>query len=101
MAKYDIYAGLSGRFGGLEFICRDTFPSWKEALDFAKATAIEKYNDLSDSPELINWATCAKQYMADNGYNSLTAERIADINEIYNEEMNLWIEYEARWAPAD
>lgn len=43
MAKFNIYAGLNGGFGGVEYIDTIEYDSYDEALDEARLRAIEIY----------------------------------------------------------
>lgn len=43
MELYNLYAGLSGGFGGYQYHCTEEYNSKDEALEAARQLAIEEY----------------------------------------------------------
>lgn len=85
MPKYFIYAGLSGGFGGAGLV-NDYAMEFKDeeaAEDFAREQAVSEYESYSGLHGLRN----LDQIMEEEGIDEEEAE------EIYNEEMESWIDY--------
>ena len=91
--KYDLYAGLGGRFGGANLIFKGVeYDNKEEATKAAYEYAVEEYqsyegcygltsyNDIEENPE---------DYGLDED------PEAEDINEVYTEELESWIEYYA------
>lgn len=43
MAKYNLYAGLGGGFGGYQYHCTEDYDSREDAEETARELAIEEY----------------------------------------------------------
>lgn len=87
---YNIYAGLSGGFGGASFVKTEEFSSIDEAQDYAREEAIEQYQSYDGMHGLFNIEDALKENP------NLTDQELAELEE---EDMETWIDY---WAfPAD
>lgn len=90
---YNIYAGLGGGFGGANLECSEYFSSQEEADDYAYACAVEEYESYEGLHGILGWAEVAEE-------NDLDPEIDEDeIDVIYREEIESWIDYRA--VPAD
>ena len=98
MYKFRIYAGMSGGFGGSDYIGTFEYPyedfyyAESRAEIDARDEAIAQYQSYEGSNGILSWEDCkeALQEMAlDNG----TTVDDGDINEMYQEELESWIIY--------
>ena len=93
MKKYNIYAGLSGGFGGAQLVAEtEEFENQDAAESYAYQCAFEEYqsyegyhgltsyNDIKENPE---------EYGLDEN------PEAEDVDEVYTEEVENWIEYYA------
>ena len=91
MEKYNIYAGLSGSFGGASFITTEEFKSLDDAYEYAYECAVEEY----------------ESYLGYHGLRTVEDIMVEDevdeseAIEIYQEEMESWIDYYAILASKD
>jgi hypothetical protein len=96
MAKFKIYAGLGGGFGGSDYLGIHEFPNEDEAFDYAYESASEEYDGyaglhgLRDRDEII-------QEFIEQGF-ELDEEEI-DI--AYSEEKESWLDYDVKQVPDD
>lgn len=85
--KYNIYAGLSGGFGGAEYKGTADFDSEEEALHEAFELAVEEYQSYEGCHGILDWAEVAEE-------NNLDEDEDMDlINELYNNEIEEWVDY--------
>lgn len=87
--KYNIYAGLNGRFGGATYQGTEDFDNIDEATDVAYQIACEEYDAHAGSYGLRCWGDIAVEEDLDEEDDEL------EIDEIYTEEREDWIEYYA------
>lgn len=86
--KYNIYAGLSGGFGGANYI-GTLDASLADAEDAAYEYAIEEYESYEGMHGLLTWDDIAEE-------NGLDPENdLYKIDDLYLEQVNDWIEYYA------
>ena len=91
--KYNLYAGLGGGFGGANLVFKGAeYNDIEEATEAAYEYAVEEYqsyegyhgltsyNDIKENPE---------EYGLDED------PEVEDVNEVYTEEVENWIEYYA------
>lgn len=85
--KYNIYAGLSGSFGGATYRgtleCEDIM----EAEQYAYECALEEYESYSGCHGLLTWDDIAEENNLDINENSV------EIDCLYTEQLEDWIEY--------
>lgn len=103
MALYNLYAGLSGGFGGLHYHKTEEYKSHEEALKEAYVLAEEEYQSYEGSHGILSREECEEdcresgwigEDMADNEIDDIVDNR-------YLEEIESWIVYEARLASED
>lgn len=85
MEKYNIYAGLSGSFGGASFITTEEFKSLDDAYEYAYDCAVEIY----ESYVGYHGLRTVEDIMEEEEVNE------SEAIEIYQEEMEGWIDYYA------
>lgn len=88
MQKFEIYAGLSGGFGGASLEGVYEFDNMYEALDFARDCAFEQYTSYEGANGVLSWNEC-KADLLDSGFDSDDD----DVDTRYMEEVESWIEY--------
>lgn len=93
MDKYNIYAGLSGSFGGAQYQYTIEVKSKEEAEEIAYQEAVEIYQDFEGTYGIMDWNDCAISLEIDPCTEN--DDLIAEVDELYNEEMENWIEYYA------
>lgn len=95
MSKYNIYAGLSGGFGGYQYHCTEEYENKEEALDAARELAIEEYQSYEGSHGLSSEADILEDYLEDNGllHDELTESDYEEIWDMYMEEVEGWLSY--------
>ena len=67
MELYNLYAGLSGGFGGYQYHCTEEYNSKDEALEAARQLAIEEYQSYEGCHGLTSEEDILEQYLKDNG----------------------------------
>lgn len=90
MDKYNIYAGLGGSFGGANYKFTIEANSLEEAEDIAYQEAVEEYEEYEGYHGLKTWAECAEELGVD-----IENEDSDEVDDLYNEEIESWIEYYA------
>lgn len=93
MDKYNIYAGLGGGFGGANYKFTIEAKSKEEAEEIAYNEAVEVYQDFEGTYGIMDWNDCAISLEIDPYTEN--DNLIAEVDELYNEEMENWIEYYA------
>lgn len=90
MDRYNIYAGLGGSFGGAEYKFTIEANSLEKATDIAYQEAVEEYEEYEGYHGLKTWAECAEELGVDveNG-------DFDDVDDLYNDEIESWINYYA------
>lgn len=95
MQKYNIYSGLGGSFGGATYRGTGEFKSYADAEQTAYELAVEEYESYGGCHGLLDWSDIADKNGLD--YNADSAE----IDELYIEEMESWLDYYAVLASED
>ena len=95
MQKFNIYAGLGGSFGGASYQGTGDFKSFADAENEAYQLAVEEYESYSGCHGLLSWGDVADE----NGLDY--TEDSAEIDELYIEEMESWLDYYAVLADED
>lgn len=93
MEKYNIYAGLGGGFGGAQYQYTIEANSKEEAEEIAYHEAIEIYQDFEGTYDIMDWNDCAISLEIDPYTEN--DDLIAEVDELYNEEIENWIVYYA------
>lgn len=89
MAQYNIYAGLGGGFGGKDYKYTDDFTTEADAIEAAYECAIEEYQSYEGCNGILSEGDIAEE----NGLDLCDDEE--EIQDMYQEEIESWIEYEA------
>ena len=91
--KYDLYAGLGGRFGGANLIFKGVeYDNIEEATKAAYEYAVEEYQSYEGNYGLTSYDDI-KENPEDYGLDE--DPEAEDIDEVYTEEVESWIEYYA------
>ena len=90
MDKYNIYAGLGGSFGGANYKFTIEANSLEEAMDIAYQEAVEEYQQDEGLHGLKTWIDCAEELGVD-----IEEEDSEDVDDLYNSEIESWIDYYA------
>ena len=98
MAKYRIYAGLSGGFGGMVYQGIREFKSQQEAEWYAYDIAWEEYESYGGNYGLLDWDGIYEDLLESEWIDSQSQseeeiDRIVDDH--YREQVEGWIEYKA------
>ena len=91
MEKYNIYAGLGGSFGGASFITTEEFEDVNDAYEYAYECAVEIYESYTGYHGLRTVEDIMEEEEVDE----------SEAIEIYQEEMESWIDYYAILASKD
>lgn len=95
MQKYNIYAGLGGSFGGATYRGTGDFKSYADAEQTAYELAVEEYESYEGLHGILSWHDVADENELDYNEDSI------DIDDLYQEELENWIEYYAVLASED
>ena len=98
MAKYRLYAGLSGGFGGLVYQGIEECKSQQEAEWRAYDIAWEEYESYGGNHGLLDWDACYEDALESEWIDphSQTQEEIERIvDDHYREQVESWIVYKA------
>lgn len=98
MAKYRLYAGLSGGFGGAVYQGTEEFKSQQEAEQRAYDIAWEEYESYGGNHGLLDWDACYEdaleaEWIDPHSQTQEEIERIVDDH--YREQVEGWIVYKA------
>lgn len=98
MAKYRLYAGLSGSFGGAVYQGIEEFKSQEEAEWRAYDLAWEEYESYGGNHGLIDWDGCYEdllesEWIDPHSQSQEEIERMVDDH--YREQVESWIVYKA------
>lgn len=95
MAKYNLYAGLGGGFGGYQYHCTEECDSKTEAEEIARMLAIEEYQSYEGLHGILSEEDIREQYCEENGLNEdeLSPADEDEISDMYQEEIESWITY--------
>lgn len=89
--KYNIYAGLGGSFGGAQYHCTGDFNDEDEATQYAFELAVEEYESYEGHYGIKSWYDIAEEVEL----NPDDPDNEEEIDDLYNEERESWIEYYA------
>lgn len=87
---YDIYAGMSGGFGGASFQITEEYRTIEDAFHSAYEIAVEIYQSYEGTNGILCWDECKETLEEEWG--EVTDE---DVDDYYREEVEGWIEYYA------
>ena len=91
--KYNLYAGLSGGFGGANLVFKGAeYNDIEEATKAAYQYAVEEYESYEGHHGLTSYDDIEEN---PEDYGLDENPEAEDINEVYIEEMESWIEYYA------
>ena len=98
MAKYRLYAGLSGSFSGAVYQGTEEFKSQEEAEWRAYDLAWEEYESYGGNHGLIDWDGCYEdllesEWIDPHSQSQEEIERMVDDH--YREQVESWIVYKA------
>lgn len=89
--KYNIYAGLSGSFGGAQYRGTGDFSSIDSAEEMAYQCAVEEYESYEGYHGILSWYGVAQE----NGLDPDNPDNEEEINDLYSMEKEDWMEYYA------
>ena len=95
MKQFNIYAGLSGGFGGASYRGTGEFKSLADAEEEAYTLAIEEYEMHEGNHGIMSWHDIAEENNLD------TLDDSEEIDELYSEEREDWLDYYAVLASED
>ena len=93
--KYNIYAGLGGSLGGATYRGTGDFSSRESAEEIAYQYAVEEYEMYEGSQGIRSWEDIADEEGLDY------EEDEYEINEMYEDEKESWMEYYVRLTEKD
>lgn len=101
MARYHLYAGMGGGFGGARYETTEDFKNESEALEAARELAIEHYQSYEGMHGVESYKDVLDSYCEENDKteDTLDEEDRAFITECYEEAIEGWIDYKV--LPAD
>ena len=92
MALYNIYHGLGGSFGGMQYDYTAEFETEKEAEKAAYDAAWEEYESYEGSCGIRDWAQVAEDYLEaeciDCDINELSETTLSEIDDEYQYEVS-------------
>lgn len=97
--KYAIFAGLNGGFGGATFQYVDDFDSEEEALKAAYDKAVEEYESYEGLHGLPSWEDVRDELRDSYGLDEEPSDD--DINEVYLDYRNNWLDYKVEKVVRD
>lgn len=92
--EYNIYSGLGGGFGGATYQYTGLFNSQEEATNEAYERACEEYDSYSGSHGLLTYEEAEEQAI-NEGYSPDTEDFEAYISEVFQEDIENWVDYYA------
>ena len=97
MKQYNIYAGLGGSFGGASYQYTILANSLEEAKNEAWEAACDEFESIAGSHGLYDEENCIEEYCLSNNLSrdELDEKDLAVINELYLEERDSWIRFNA------
>lgn len=98
MERFHLYAGLGGGFGGARYNQTIEAENIDEAYECAYELAVEEYQSYEGLHGILSWAECYEDAM-ESGFideSTMTEDEIATyVDDMYQEEIEGWIEYYA------
>ena len=101
MKFYEIYAGLSGGFGGAQYQCTEQFECIEDAEERAYWLARDEYESKAGLHGLESYEDALNEAKEQEGDNCSEVELRELADEIYNEYIESWIEYYAKESEED
>lgn len=98
MTYFKIYAGLSGGFGGANYIVTRYFNDADEAMDYAYSEACEIYDNYAGLHGLLDWDEVSEELVERFGKENISDE---DINTAYIESRESWLDYHVEEADGE
>lgn len=97
MKQYNIYAGLGGSFGGANYQYTSLYETEDDANSEAYDRACEEYEQYEGLHGLYDWEDVLNEYCEERNISrkELTDEDSQEINEIYLEQRESWLDYYA------
>lgn len=98
MERYHLYAGLGGGFGGAHYDRTVEAENIDEAYKFAYELAVEEYQSYEGCHGIMSWDDCYEDAIESDFIDEKTMaeDEITDyVNDMYQEEIEGWIEYYA------
>lgn len=97
MKQYNIYAGLSDSFGGVDYQYTASFENQKEADEEAFVVACDIYESYEGLHGILSYYDVEEQYCQEKNieHENLTKEDYEEIDIIYYNERDNWISYYA------
>ena len=96
MERFHLYAGLGGGFGGAHYNQTIEAEDIDEAYECAYELAVEEYQSYEGFHGIMNWGDCYENAV-ESGFideESMTEAEIHEyIDDLYQEEIESWIEY--------
>lgn len=92
--EYNIYSGLGGGFGGAKYQYTGLFNSQEEAIDEAYQRACEEYYSCSEHHGLLTYKEAEEQAI-NEGYTPGTKDFEEYISEVFQEDLESWVDYYA------
>lgn len=97
MALYNIYAGLGGSFGGATYHGSIECENEEIACQIAYEEAVEEYQSYEGYHGILEWGDVAEE----NNLDPDDPNNYQEIDELYNQEIESWIDYYAVLASKD
>ena len=98
MERFHLYTGLNGGFGGARYNQTIEAEDIEEAYEYAHDLAVEEYQSYEGCHGIMDWDDCYED-AAESGVineDTMTEREINKyIDDIYQEEIESWIEYYA------
>lgn len=103
MAKYNIYAGLGGGFGGANYCTTEEFATLEEAEQYAYQQAVDEYESYEGMHGLRSWEEVKEDYCEEFNVEEEDFHNgdYSAIDEEYQQEVEGWIDYRAVLASED
>lgn len=98
MKQYNIYAGLGGSFGGDSYQYTGLYENDDEAWRDAYHQAVAEYESYEGLHGIKDWVDCFEEFCENEGIEPTEDNQNKYSNEIdivYQEEVESWIEYHA------
>lgn len=94
--KYDIYAGMGGSFGGPTFVDTLDFTTAEEADKYAYDEAWLEYESYAGLNGIISWDEIYNECEENGEFEGMSNWQAEEyVNNLYQEEVESWIEWYA------
>lgn len=88
--KFNIYAGMSGGFGGATYVTTDDFVTAADAQEYAYQCALDDYQSYEGMHGILSWADCLETLKEEYNDDDVSYD---DVDDYYQNEIESWIEY--------